>query len=125
MAVVLAGVNSADVLGSERMLGIKARDGNGGLKGQRDSKCQACEIRTAKLVSSGAPNVRCPPWSQSFTSPSLPITKSNISSPKEKDGDIRTLRLKQPGVNYRCAGHTVVGEGHGEHELTEHPERQH
>lgn len=84
MAVVLAGVNSADVLGSERMPGIKARDGNGGLKGQRDSKCQACEIRTAKLVSSGAPNVRCPPWSQSFTSPSLPITKVTSQAPKRK-----------------------------------------
>ena len=66
MAVVLVGVNSTDVLGSERMLGIKARDGDGGLKGQKDSKCQACEIRTAKLFSSGAPNVPCPPWSSEF-----------------------------------------------------------
>ena len=41
MAVVLVGVNSTDVLGSERMLGIKARDGDGGLKGQKDSKCQS------------------------------------------------------------------------------------
>ena len=61
MAVGLAGVNSADVLGSERMPGIKAGDGDGGLKGQRDSKCQSCEIRTAKLFGSGPPNVSCPP----------------------------------------------------------------
>ena len=31
---------------------------------------------------------------------------------RERDGDIRTLRLEQLGVNYRCEGYTVVGEGH-------------
>ena len=37
MAVVLVGVNSTDVLGSERMLGIKARDGDGGLTTESSS----------------------------------------------------------------------------------------
>lgn len=54
------------------------------------------EIRTAKLLfCPGAPNVPGLPYnSVCFTSLASPVIKkrSNISKPKKKDGDIKTLR---------------------------------
>lgn len=40
--VVLAGLRIIDILRLKRMPGVKAGGGDGGFKGQRDSKCQAC-----------------------------------------------------------------------------------
>ena len=76
---MLAGVNIADVLGS-----VKA-DGDGDLKGRRDRKCHAYEIRTTKLFGPGAPNVFCSPQSSvCFTSTSPSIIKVVSQAKKRK-----------------------------------------